>query len=375
MATGNGELDSIIERVVRGVHDGTFGSGKISIELHNELLKLFKVSLKQYGKDQNSVDYGTPDYNTISALRNNLSAFSAAKTYSQIKAMNDLLVDENGNIRSFQDFRDRALMIHKDYNRSWLSTEYNTAVGNAQMAARWNDIQANEEATHITVYTAGDERVRDEHVGYDGFTRPKTDPIWKSFWPPFDWACRCYAIEGIDLDNTSDDPDTASIPPLFRNNAGDSGVVFKSGHPYFQNVDGSITAMRAVDNYGFKSMAKIYADTTKLPVFENVPRNEVWESMRALYPFKTDSVLYQHKDGYKSMLTKKVFDQATTVTLIHQVIEKSSETWLGSEGTLTHLKFYDTVVYMIRTTAKGKVIEMKSLQPDAAEDLRTGIPI
>lgn len=374
-ALDSSSLDDIIEKVMRAVHSGEFGSGKISVDLHQQLLKEFKKSLGQYGKTMAAVDYATVDYNTIAALRNNLSAFSAAKTYSQIKAMNALLIDENGNIRSYRDFKDLALQVHKDYNRNWLQTEYNTAVGNAQMAARWNDIQSNEESTHITIYTAGDERVRDEHAGYDGFTRPKNDAIWRTFWPPFDWACRCYAIEGIDEENSADDPELRSIPGLFKNNAGMSGMVFKSEHPYFRDVDGKITELRAVENYGFKSIARMYADVTKLPTFVLSPKEEVWSNMRALYPYKENAVLYSADSGYKAMLSRDVFDAANTHTSIHTVIASADEQWLGAGGEMTYLKYYKSSVYLIKCNAKGKVIEMKSIQPEMAEEIRKGVPI
>jgi SPP1 gp7 family putative phage head morphogenesis protein len=43
--------------------------------------------------------------------------------------------------------------------------------------------------------TVGDDRVRDEHVGFDGVTLPKSDPFWITHWPPNGWACRCAVIE------------------------------------------------------------------------------------------------------------------------------------------------------------------------------------
>ncbi len=46
--------------------------------------------------------------------------------------------------------------------------------------------------------TMGDERVRDEHAGYDGMQLPKDDPIWLEAWPPNGWACRCDVIEIFD---------------------------------------------------------------------------------------------------------------------------------------------------------------------------------
>jgi len=46
-----------------------------------------------------------------------------------------------------------------------------------------------------TYVTAGDDRVRPEHVGLDGTTLPKEDPMWGSITPPNGWACRCQLID------------------------------------------------------------------------------------------------------------------------------------------------------------------------------------
>ncbi len=43
--------------------------------------------------------------------------------------------------------------------------------------------------------TVGDDRVRDEHVGFDGVTLPKSDSFWNTHWPPNGWACRCAVID------------------------------------------------------------------------------------------------------------------------------------------------------------------------------------
>lgn len=42
--------------------------------------------------------------------------------------------------------------------------------------------------------TAGDERVREEHIAMDGVTAAKNDPIWDIWWPPNGWNCRCILV-------------------------------------------------------------------------------------------------------------------------------------------------------------------------------------
>jgi len=43
--------------------------------------------------------------------------------------------------------------------------------------------------------TVGDERVRDEHAGFDGTRLPKSNEFWQIFTPPNGWNCRCSIID------------------------------------------------------------------------------------------------------------------------------------------------------------------------------------
>lgn len=40
-----------------------------------------------------------------------------------------------------------------------------------------------------------DERTRDEHAELNGLVLPKTDPFWRSHFPPWDFNCRCMALD------------------------------------------------------------------------------------------------------------------------------------------------------------------------------------
>ena len=46
-----------------------------------------------------------------------------------------------------------------------------------------------------TYVTAGDDRVREEHMLLDGTTLPKDDSFWIENWVPNGWNCRCQIVE------------------------------------------------------------------------------------------------------------------------------------------------------------------------------------
>lgn len=68
-------------------------------------------------------------------------------------------------------------------------------------SARWEEYQRPEIDEIIWGYeyvTVGDDRVRPEHVKLDGTKLPKDDPLWRTFWPPNGYNCRCQTIPIFD---------------------------------------------------------------------------------------------------------------------------------------------------------------------------------
>ena len=121
--------------------------------------------------------------------------FSGFKVHHELSEAGLSLRDEAGNLKSYEQFERDVLKIHNTYNRSWLKSEYQFAVASAQMAARWQDIEAKKDRYHLQYRTAGDDRVREEHAALHGITLPPDDPFWASYFPPNGWRCRCTAVQ------------------------------------------------------------------------------------------------------------------------------------------------------------------------------------
>jgi hypothetical protein len=166
-------------------------------------------------------------------LRKNVQLFAQAKTASATEALSAALLDEVGNIKTWEAFKADVLALHQDYNVRWLAAEYEHAVASAQMAARWQEFEPTDMLEYQTV---GDERVRAEHRAWDSITRPADDAWWQTHYPPNGWLCRCLAtVASVGAAATPKQVLGALPAPdkLFSNNVGTSGIIFPEGHPYF----------------------------------------------------------------------------------------------------------------------------------------------
>ncbi len=250
------DYDKIMERLIKAIHKGgNMVVDKALLEqTANDLLKALSTGFKD------GVNVVGSDAALLAQLTDNIYNFSGAKTYQQLSDMRNLLVDADGNIRSFTDYKQAVLTnINPKYNQTYLAAEYNTTLSTATEAARWQNIVADKEALPYLRYSAVlDDQTRPEHAALDGTVKPVDDPFWDTYYPPIDWNCRC-TIESIDADEAADAPATdpalyPEVKELFNNNAGKSGQVFTDAHPYFSGIDPK--SQKAID----KAIDNIKAD-------------------------------------------------------------------------------------------------------------------
>jgi SPP1 gp7 family putative phage head morphogenesis protein len=232
-------LDSIIERVIKDIYNEKISRGELSADLW----KLNADALLEGVDTAFAADTTTAAAQLQQQLRQNIMVFSAFKNHANMTDIFNLLLDNSGVKRLWADFKKEALQISKNYNEAWLQTEYQTAVGTARMASRWQHIKEDfGEDVMLRFETVGDDKVRDAHKILDGVTKPLTDSFWKTFYPPVGWNCRCDAVAvpgeaEIDMKRA---PSEKEVPLEFRNNAGETGEVFSDEHPYF-DVDKKTT--------------------------------------------------------------------------------------------------------------------------------------
>ena len=176
------------------------------------------------------------------SLETNVYQFSAAKSYTQMKSLTQALLDADGKLRTWADFRNIALEINNEQVNQWLEAEYQNAIACSQMAGKWVHMESRSRALPYLQYvTAHDDRVRPAHAAMDGTVRRIDDAYWNSYYPPNGWGCRCTVKQlGADAKVTEPQdlyyPTDKEVPPIFRFNPGKERMAFSSDHPYFKDT-------------------------------------------------------------------------------------------------------------------------------------------
>lgn len=190
------------------------------------------------GTNQNllEIDFDSQDADLLVALRRNVYSFAAFKNHSMIEDMITGMHDENGKLRTFEEFAKEAQPTWQTYNMHWLNTEYNAALGSAAMAVKWNDIESRKGIFPLLRYKAvGDERTREGHAKLNDVCLPVEHEFWQTYYPLNGWNCRC-TVEQVasgEIVEPDDMPTEKEVPSGFRFNPGSTGQLFGDDHPYF----------------------------------------------------------------------------------------------------------------------------------------------
>jgi SPP1 gp7 family putative phage head morphogenesis protein len=240
--------DKFINALFRAIYNGQITTKILPATLYNALADHLKDALYEgYGVSFSSLTkkklpggFSTRDLELMKELRTNIYLFSAAKTYQQIRTMSSALI-KNGTVVPFKEFREKAEKTYDLFNKVWLQTEYDTAIGQAQAARKWVEIEQNADLFPLLEYSAVlDRRTSDICRPLDGIIAPVGDPIWKKVAPLNHFNCRCLLLPISEGRKTSAavkkkkvEETESMMDDLFKMNPGQSGYVFSKDHPYF----------------------------------------------------------------------------------------------------------------------------------------------
>ena len=234
-----------INKYIDGIYDGSITEKNLPQDVYESIVEYLKSGLyKGYGMTLDEAEGS--DLKMLSELRENVYIFSAAKTYQMTKDISSLLIGEDGERRTAEEFSDAGRKAYDDWNDNYGATEYQTAVASAESAAKWQDIKEQEDVLPNLRYTA----VMDDHTSeicapLNGLVAPVDDPIWATITPPNHFNCRCQLLqEDAEVKTTPDDDKDerfdkvdSEMDEMFKQNPGETGNVFDKEHPYFDVSD------------------------------------------------------------------------------------------------------------------------------------------
>lgn len=195
------------------------------------------------------------------SLEQSNRVFSGFKVFHQMHEAFPKMVDESGLRKPFEQFSSEVLSIHETYNKHYLRSEYNFAVGSSQMAARWERFAAQGDRYLLQYRTAKDEHVRESHRKLHNVTLPVESPFWDEYFPPNGWGCRCTVVQVLKGKYPTSDEHQAmrdanqstsgKHADMFRFNPGKQRACWPPYNPY------TISACTDCTKSGFKLAAKI----------------------------------------------------------------------------------------------------------------------
>lgn len=281
--SGKGEKEKVplipgdvLEKALRHVFDENFDPEK---EIEEELFYHTLGTLNEaVDKGIGTVKHDHPDREFKEQLKYNNAVFAAFKTHRQQNDLVKLLVDEDGNPKSFARFKKDTGSIIGNYDVNWLQAEYSTAVKRARQAARDRQMEREADVYPNVRWMPSTAAIpREAHVAFYHEVWEMNDPFIRKNRPGTLWGCSC-SLESTDDPPTGGDIPARDIPepePGLDNDPARDGKLFSGTHPYVSEA-----------NPGAKKAVKEF-------VKKHVPKPEEFESRK----YKSGGELQEPKEG------------------------------------------------------------------------------
>jgi len=128
----------------------------------------------------------------VSQMKVRAFTVSYIESVDKIREIQNILVDIIRDGGTLRDFRQRSIGLIN--TTPWhLETVFRTNVQSAYGAAKWERVQSLKSLSPYGRYSAVmDGRTRPQHAKLHGLVYPLNHPFWRSYWPPWDYNCRCH---------------------------------------------------------------------------------------------------------------------------------------------------------------------------------------
>lgn len=223
---------------LRRIYDGFDTSADFEPAMWREILRVVNEAAVE-GLSQGAAPPSlSADRDFYRSLRHSNGVFSAFKVHRMGREMAALLTDTDGRLKPFSKWVEDVRGISTHYNRTWLGTEYSTAVIRAHNAADWRQFERDKDILPNLRWmptTSPDPEGSHRAFWERKLTLPVDDGFWNRHHPGDRWNCKCT------LEQT-DDPATPELKELLDgdrpqpglgNNPGKDGHLFSQDHPYF----------------------------------------------------------------------------------------------------------------------------------------------
>ena len=175
----------------------------------------------------------------LAAMRHGNEVFAAFKVHAMGRAMAAKLLDSNGHLKPFEQWKNDVQSIASHHVGAWLKTEYNTAVLRAHAAADWQEFIRNRDVMPNLRWmptTSPDAEASHRSYWEKKLTLPVEHPFWAKYHPQDRWNCKC-SLEATDEPASPEDlvEDMPAPKPQrgLDNNPGKDGHIINDTHPYF----------------------------------------------------------------------------------------------------------------------------------------------
>lgn len=201
---------------------------------------LFNITYKQLNlavdKGFAGIEFNKPNDEFIYQLKHNNAVFSAFKVHREQNDIALQLLDGDGKLKSFAQFKKDAQNIDAEYQK-YLKTEYSTAVIRARQAANFKKFEEDKELfPNLKWLPSTSISKRDLHKPFYNLVKPIDDPFWKSNFPGNLWNCKC-GLTNTDEPSDEDQPkmDYEPAPGLDENPAFTASIFNNEHNTYLNN--------------------------------------------------------------------------------------------------------------------------------------------
>ena len=138
----------------------------------------------------------------LRSIRHSNEVFSAFKAQAWGRTMQERLLDAQGKLRSFAEWKKEVEPISRHHVGAWLRTEYDTAVIRAHQAAEWLEFERNKDILPNLQWmptTSVSPESSHQLFWSKPVILPVDDPFWKEHRPGDRWNCKC-SLDATDAD-------------------------------------------------------------------------------------------------------------------------------------------------------------------------------